>query len=49
MLDMSGILGTWSAPMWIGIVFTFAIHLDRFNDRTVRPIPTAGYIWEPEM
>ena len=42
MLDISSILAACSAPIFIDIVFTFAIHLDRFNDRTARPIPAAS-------
>lgn len=48
MLDVSGIIAMWLAPIFIGIVFTFAIHLDKFNDRTARPIPAATTIWDAD-
>jgi hypothetical protein len=47
MLDLSGLLVTWPAPIIVGIVFTSIMHVDRFNDRTTRPIPVARAMWEP--
>ena len=41
MLDLSGLLAAWAAPMFIGIMFTVKSHLDRFNVRALRPIPRA--------
>ena len=48
MLDVTSILAAWLAPVVIGIEFSLAIHLDTFNDPTVRPIPAAFNIWNAE-
>jgi hypothetical protein len=42
MLDLSELLVAWAAPMFVGIRVTVRWQLDRFNDRTSRPIPVAS-------
>jgi|GEM_PF-4977843 len=42
MLDLCGLLLAWPAPTLVDIMCTFVTQLDRFNDRTTRPIPVAA-------
>jgi hypothetical protein len=39
--DLSSQFVRCALPVFVGIVFTMISHLDRFNDRAIRPIPVA--------
>jgi hypothetical protein len=42
MLDLSALLIALAAPIVVGVRVTVTWQLDRFNDRTIRPIPVAA-------